>query len=166
MPNLTIGYLADHPEALPALAEAFRAESPAYFGAEPTEDIVARLLAPTLQRSALPLTLVTYQDATLVGTVALRHDSISTRPDLGPWIAALHVLLPFRGRGIGAQLIRAAEAEARRLGLLTLYAGSGRAAPLFVRCGWQALETIPYHGETLTLLRRELADAGGWRPGL
>ena len=156
MSNLKIGYLADHPEALPALAEAFRAESPAYFGAEPTEAIVARLLAPTLQRAALPLTLVAHQGATFVGTVALRHDSISTRPDLGPWVAALHVLPPFRGRGTGAQLIAAAEVAARRLGLVTLHAGSGRAAPLFVRCGWQALETIPYHGETLTLLRREL----------
>jgi GNAT superfamily N-acetyltransferase len=93
--------------------------------------------------------------------VALRPDSVSTRPDLGPWVAALHVLPPFRGQGVGGQLIVAAEAVARRLGVPTLYAGSGRAAPLFVRCGWRALGTIPYHGETITLLRRDLADAGG-----
>ena len=156
MPELTIGYLADHPAALPLLAEAFRAESPAYFGAQPTDAIVAALLAPTLQRAALPLTLVAHAGATLVGTVALRPDSISSRPELGPWVAALHVLPPHRNCGIGGQLLGAAEAVAGALGVRTLYAGSGRATPLFLRRGWRALETLPYHGERLTLLRRDL----------
>ena len=157
MSELTVGYLADYPAALPLLAEAFRAESPAYFGAQPAEAIIAALLAPTLQRAALPLTLVAHAGATLVGTVALRADSIGTRPDLGPWVAALHVLPPHRGRGVGARLLGAAEAAAYALGLRTLYAGSGRAAPLFLRHGWRALGTLAYHGEPLTLLRRDLA---------
>jgi N-acetylglutamate synthase-like GNAT family acetyltransferase len=72
-------------------------------------------------------------------------------------------LPPSRGQGTGGLLVAAAEAAARGLGIPTLYAGSGRAAPLFERCGWRALETIQYHGETLTLLRRELTDAGSAR---
>lgn len=158
--GVTIGYLADHPDALPILAEAFRAESPEYFRDRSVADLVDQLLRPTLQRDALPLALIAHVDGTVAGTAALRAESITTHRHLTPWLAALHVLPAFRGRGLGENLIRAIEGEATRLGLASLYAGSGRAALLFERLGWQVLEWITYHGAPLAILRRELALSG------
>jgi GNAT superfamily N-acetyltransferase len=97
--------------------------------------------------------------------VALRADSITTHPHLGPWVAALHVLPAYRGRGIGHRLIRAAEAEAAQLGIPYLFAGSGQAAALFERLGWAVLEWTTYHGVDLAILGRDLAASGNGRNG-
>ena len=156
-PGVCVDYLCDYPAALTVLAEAFRRESPDYFREWSASDVIDRLLTPSLQRDALPLTLVAVEGDTVVGTIALRHDSITTHRHLGPWLAALHVLQPFRGRGIGTLLIRHAEREAARLGYTTLYAGSGRAASLFTRLGWQAIERVAYCGSPLLILRRAVA---------
>lgn len=160
MDDIHIGYLCDHPEAIPVIGEALRAESPGFFRGWSADDVVERIVRPTLRRDGLPLALVALAGGAVAGTAALRHDSITTHPHLGPWLAALHVLPAHRRRGIGAALIRAVEREAARLGIGRLYAGSGAAAPLFERLGWQAIERTTYHGEPLAILRREVLDAG------
>jgi hypothetical protein len=62
-----IHYLCEHTTALPALADAFRRESPEYFRDWSTSDMVERLLKPSLQRDALPLTLVAVEDDRVPG---------------------------------------------------------------------------------------------------
>jgi predicted N-acetyltransferase YhbS len=158
MSDLRISHLCDAPDAVPVLAESFLHESPDYFRGQSAADVAARLLTPTLQRDALPLALVAHLDGEVTGTVALRHDSISAHPHLGPWVAALHVLPARRGRGIGTALVAAAERDAERLGYARLYAGTTHASSLFERQGWVPVERTPYWGEPLVLLRRDVRE--------
>ena len=81
MTIISIDHLADHPAMLAALADAFRAESPAYFADRSTTSIVETLLEPTLQRDALPVTLVAHDGGRLIGTVALRAAPLFQRLD-------------------------------------------------------------------------------------
>jgi GNAT superfamily N-acetyltransferase len=155
MDGVAVEYLADHPEIVPVVAAAFHAEWRDYYGARTVADVEAEL-RETAQRDTLPVALVALRAGEFVGTATLRADSITTHPQLGPWLAAFYVRPEYRNQGAGRQLIEAAGAVARRLGFAELYAGSGRAAPLFERAGWRVLERTPYHGETIAILRRDL----------
>jgi GNAT superfamily N-acetyltransferase len=155
MDNIEIAYLADHADQVVALAAALHAQDREYYGARTPADVAADL-ALSLQREALPLALIALRDGVFLGTATLRHDSITTHAHLGPWLAAFYVRPELRGRGIGATLVEAIEAAARRLGFAQLYAGSARAASLFERAGWQVLEHVSYHGEQIAILRRDL----------
>jgi GNAT superfamily N-acetyltransferase len=155
MDNIEIAYLADHANQMVALAAALHAQDREYYGARTPADVAADL-AFTLQRDALPLALIALRDGSVLGTATLSYDSITTHPHLGPWLTALYVRPELRGGGIGHKLVAAIEAAAQRLGFAQLYAGSGRAASLFVRAGWHVLERLSYHGEEIAILRRDL----------
>jgi len=156
MDDVEIVYLADHADQVVALAAALHAQDREHYGARTPADVAVDV-ALSLQRDALPLALIALRDAVFVGTATLRHDSITTHPHLGPWLAGFYVRPELRGRGIGRKLVVAIEAAAQRLGFGQVYAGSGRAASLFQRAGWQVVERVSYHGEEIAILRRELA---------
>lgn len=156
MDNVKIACLADHADQLVALAAALHEQDWEHFSERTPADVAADL-ALSLQRDVLPLTLIALRNGVCVGTATLRHDSITTHSHLGPWIAAFYVRPELRGRGIGRKLVAAIEATAQRLGFARLYAGSGRAASLFERAGWQVMERVSYHGEEIAILRREFS---------
>ena len=155
MDNVEVAYLADHADQVVALAAALHAQDREYYGARTPADVAADL-ALSLQREALPLALMALRDGIVLGTATLSYDSITTHPHLGPWLAAFYVRPELRGRGIGRKLVASIEAAAQRLGFAQLYAGSGRAASLFERAGWQVLERVSYHGEEIAILGRDL----------
>jgi GNAT superfamily N-acetyltransferase len=155
---VTIRLLADTPESVEPLARAFFAEWPDAPAHRTLDSVVARF-EECRRRDGLPLALVALEDRRPIGTVALRADSISTRPELGPWLAALWVAPERRGFGLGTRLVRAAEAQARRLGIPTVHAGTGTSVSLFERLGWRVEERIPYHGGRLAILRWDAVPA-------
>jgi GNAT superfamily N-acetyltransferase len=85
-----------------------------------------------------------YLDGRLVGTVQLGLDVPPNQPHRGD-VRKLLVHRMARGRGIGAALMTALEAEAvrRGLSLLTLDTASGDAERLYRRLGWTAAGIIP-----------------------
>lgn len=96
-----------------------------------------------------------------MGTVSLIEESISTRKDLGPWLAGLYVSEGERGRGLGGSLVEAAVSEARRLGFGQLYIIIRRAEDYYLSRGWELFERTQYHGEEVTILRLDLRRDGG-----
>jgi GNAT superfamily N-acetyltransferase len=150
-----IRYLADVPEAVTVLAEAFSNDGFAHPD-DQTLEAVATRLREGAQRAALPVALVAVDDSGVQGTAALRWDSIGSRPALGPWLAALYVMPGCRRRGVGGQLVRAIEDLGRGLGFGTLYAGTHTAESLLRRLAWMEVERLDYAGGPLSIFQRDL----------
>ena len=110
--------------------------------------------------------LLVAEDATgIVGTVQVVVDQPENQPHRAD-VAKMLVHRRARRRGVGAALMQAAEAEARREGrtLLVLDTADPTAARLYARLGWIAAGTIPRYallpqgGEcATTYFYRELA---------
>ena len=89
-----------------------------------TVDDLDAHLQNTHDLSRIPLSLIALADGVLVGTVNLIENDDSKRTHLRPWLAAMVVARPFRGQGIGTQLVRSLLVEAQRLGFATVYFGT------------------------------------------
>lgn len=88
--------------------------------------------------------LVAEDDEGLAGTVTLAIDTPPNQPHRAD-VAKMIVARRARGRGVGAALLAAVEAEARRRGRTTLVLdtiSNSAAARLYERCGWQRVGEI------------------------
>ena len=77
---------------------------------------------------------------TVLGTAALKSDSVGAELGLGPWLAALLVPYEHRHKGIGTALVSAIENEARCLGFDSIFTSTEAAARMIKRRGWTMLE--------------------------
>ena len=87
---------------------------------------------------------------------ALKPDSICTHTHLSPWAAAGFVRPDLRGRGIGGQLVRALERQAKAMGFGQIYCGTSAAESLLQRSGWHLLERVTHEGEILGIYAKAL----------
>lgn len=151
-----IALLADVTEAIPVLARGFVEEWEPYYGARGPGDATRDLMS-CRNRWKIPLALVALdEDAEIVGTVALKSESLDTHRHLGPWLAALLVLPGHRGKGIGSTLATAIEDEARRLGYDAIYTATKNSSRLIA--GWEIVDDgVPTLREPTTIFRRDLA---------
>ncbi len=139
--DIRIRHLLDVPHAAPTLARWFVAEWAPWYGPEGPGD-AAGDLAASASRDALPICLVALGgDGELLGTVALKEESVGSELGVGPWLAALLVGPSHRGRGVGTALIAAIEAEAWRLGFEAIYVSTDVAEDLLRRRGWRPYGT-------------------------
>ncbi len=153
--EIRIGYLVDHPEALPVLERLFQTEWPAYYGPAGPGNAIQDLAAYS-NRAGLPVGVVAFSGSEPCGVAALKADSIATHTHLGPWIGGGMVAPHLRRRGIGARLVAALEAVARDLGFRTVYAGTSTADSLLVRGGWQFIEVVQYDGQAVSIYEKAL----------
>ena len=154
-PDVRIGYLVDHPEALPTLERLFESEWASYYGAGGRGNAHQDLIAYS-NRGQLPVGLVAFLDSEPCGVAALKADSISTHKHFTPWIAGGMVAPQFRRNGIGARLVSALEDVARNLGFTTVYSGTSTANSLLIHEGWQLMEVVQYDGEAVSIYEKAL----------
>ena len=149
---LRIARLADHPEAIAALAAGYWREWPDWYRdlEQARTDLDARR-----NRTRLPLALVAFEDAP-VGTLAISDLDTYGDPDFRPTVIGLWVAKAHRHRGIATALLRAACGEARALGFSRLHATTASVAPLFLRTGWSSRGEAEWRGERLQLFVRAL----------
>ena len=138
-PTINIRHLLEVPEALPTLVRWLEQEWGPYYGAEGPGDAEADLKAAD-DRDRLPICLIALNASSgVVGTIALRAESIVSHRHLTPWLAGLLVAPEHRRRGVGTALIAALEDETRRLGYQRLYVGTDEAG-LVQRGDWRAID--------------------------
>ncbi|WP_447926587.1 GNAT family N-acetyltransferase [Vreelandella sp. EE27] len=100
----------------------------------------------------VPTTFVALENGVAVGTACLIEDDMSTRPELGPWLASVFVPFEKRGQGIASQLVKRVEEEARATGIERFYLYTPDQQALYRRLGWQDIEQVEYRGEAVTIM--------------
>ena len=149
---MSVELLVDHPELLDELERWFVREWEPYYGADGSGDARSDL-AECCQRDQSPIALIAFCEGVLCGTAALRPTSVTTHPQLTPWLAALLVSPEARGQGVGECLVEAVEGYARDFGFRELFVGTsaphdgerrGGDPQFYLNRGWELLETVPY----------------------
>lgn len=121
--KLQIDHLFNHPARTEAVARMIYNE---FWLGQPGYDtayFIGRLREAN-DANRIPLSLVAIADDKTAGTVNLIENDDEKRTYLRPWLAALVVAPEYRRQGIGTRLVRALLAEARRLGVGTVYFGT------------------------------------------
>jgi len=156
--DVVVVALAERPELIPGVTEALRREWADWYGREDFTDTLFEF-SRRARTDALPMTLVAVDGARLVGAASLVQASIATHAHLTNWIGGLWVTPERRGQGIGAALVEAACDHAKRLGMGDLHAATATAEALFVRAGFERIDTATldaHPGEPIAVLRKRL----------
>lgn len=105
---------APAPEAIAYFQEkwADEASRPVY------ENCITHALRAT---SSLPQWYVLEEDDAIIGCAGLIPNDFISRMDLWPWLCALFIEKPYRGRGLGSLLIERARRDAKSAGFTHLY---------------------------------------------
>jgi GNAT superfamily N-acetyltransferase len=158
--GLRIVHLLEAPEAVPTLARWFVEEWGPWYGPDGRGDAEGDLAACG-SRVALPICLVALSlDGAVLGTVALKHESVGCELGVGPWLAALLVGKSQRGQGIGTALVEAIERQARNIGLKAIYCSTNMAEGMLTRRGWEPFgESVSLRGR-VAVYRRRLPTLG------
>ena len=134
---MKISHLCDVPDAVPVLAAWFVEEWMPYYGPDGPGHAEGDLRG-CVRKDALPICLVALDDqGDVLGTAALKHDSVGSDVADGPWLAAFLVGQAHRGRGVGTALVGAIEGVAKELGFGAVYTSTDGASGIVKKCGWR-----------------------------
>ncbi len=132
--------LADAVAAIPLLSRLFIEEWGPYYGPDGPGDS-EKDLHECCNRDVLPIALVALDDdGTVLGTAALKKESVGSESGSGPWLAALYVPIEHRKRGIGSALVEAIERKACCLGFEAIFTSTDAAENIVRRRGWAKLD--------------------------
>ncbi len=151
--NIHMVHLLEAPEVAPTLQRWFIEEWTPWYGPDGPGDAEGDLAA-CRSRDKLPLCLVALNlDNEMLGTAALKSESVGSELGVGPWLAAVLVGKDHQGKGIGTALVKAIEEEAVRLGFDSLYTSTDSAESILKRRGWQAFGTTESLRGPVTIYR-------------
>ena len=145
-----VAYLADHPEVVPAVAGWLHAE----WGHLPGASLENRTLQieAQAQHRAIPCAFVAFDDSRPIGSASLVASDMRSHPDWTPWLAAVYVAPPVRGRGVGSALSLRVAQEAHALGYEKLFLFTPSQQRLYARLGWRELATEFYNTRQVTVM--------------
>jgi predicted N-acetyltransferase YhbS len=146
--------LRDEPQHLPTVAGWIHGQ----WWSDTDISVVAikRWLRTHLGGEGFPSTVVAVAGDEAIGSVSLHETEAEDRPAFTPYLGALFVRPGNRGEGVGAALVRAVEAHARRLGHDAVYLNAADpVAGLYETLGWEVVER-GYGPKQLNIMRRRL----------
>jgi predicted N-acetyltransferase YhbS len=146
-----IEYLADRPEHVATVAAWHRREW-GHLRPEESLEIRASKLRARSGHRQIPTVFIASTDGTPLGSAMLVAHDMDSHLHWSPWLAGVVVAPEYRGRGIGAALVEHAVAEARELGLPTLYLYTFSTEQYYARLGWQLIERSSYFGESVSIM--------------
>jgi predicted N-acetyltransferase YhbS len=144
--------LKDTPHVIPTLAAWHQAEWASLNPGESLEQRIARM-GRYLSDDAMPRLFVWVEDGQPLGTAAFVQSDMSTRPEWGPWLAAVYVKAECRGRGIGAALVQHVVRHAAAAGCPELFLFTPSKAHYYAKRGWQRLSHEDYRGQSVTVMK-------------
>ena len=100
--------------------------------------------------------LVAKADGEPIGTCLLAESEIEPNHDVSPWLAGLFVVPEYRGKGVGAALVRAIEDQARQRELSRVYLYTTHAVGFYKRLGWKVMDRTNWQGFDTALMVRDL----------
>jgi predicted N-acetyltransferase YhbS len=153
--EVRIEYLADHPEAVPLLADWHHAQWKDLLSGWTHEQAEADLRGHTGGRQ-VPTTMVALARDRVIGSASLLVADLDGWEQLSPWVASVYVLPEWRGKGIGRQLVTRAVEEGTALGFTSLYLWTAGQRTFYERLGWEDLATAPLGLVTVAVMRRTL----------
>lgn len=154
---IEIAFLVDYPEAIPTLAQWFRAQWPEYYAARTPAEIAQDFYSEA-NRNGLPVRLVAFAGGELVGTITLRERALRAFPKYRPGLGGLFVMEMHRGRGIGTELVSAGMNVAREQGYERVYTATVAASGILERLGWKLVQAVSHGDEQLVIYRCELEN--------
>ena len=155
MDEVQIGFLIDHPEFIPQLAQWLFEEWGLILG-ETNLDTRIKKLRAHLNRDELPIAWVAHSDGQLLGTASLRPHDLEGRKDLTPWLGGVFVGPAFRRQGIGEMLCSAVEDAARARGIETLYLFTLDRQAWYSRMGWAVIDSCVWCGRAGEIMRKRI----------
>ena len=156
MTQISIHYLADHPEHIPTCAR-WEHETWGKSGGKTMADAIGSYTGT--RRDGLPLTLTATVGDEIVGMVSLWTSDCPLRPDLTPWAASLYVSPTARRRGIGPLLFARIQEEAARLGIRRLYLMTQHSQAVYQTTGWESFDHIDGPGpmQDAVLMQKDIS---------
>ena len=145
-----IAPLAEHPQAIPLLAEWFHREWFRYDGR--SIRMIERQLGENLNRDRIPITFLALRGSTMLGTVSLDLYDLPSHDHLSPWLASLFVLPSARREGIGSALVTHVQHFASSHGVSAIHLWTPGSTRLYERCGWTVLNRAIYGSRPITLM--------------
>lgn len=152
-----IQYLGDHKELIPVLAGWIYDEW-SFLYSRKTARYIESLLRKRVNKKNLPLTLVALKAGVPVGTISLKPFDMDTRRNLTPWLTSLYIAEPWRRRGIGSSLVKAAEQKAAELKIHKLFLfTTGALVPFYKKLGWNVKEKTTYRRYPVIIMERDFS---------
>lgn len=105
-----------------------------------------------------PSIYIAYHDTEFIGSAAIVAKDMDSRPDIGPWLAAVYVKENWRKQGVATLLLNHCEFQARKAGVKTLYLFTEFASKLYAKNGWIVLEQCEYKGVNVDVMYKTLAS--------
>jgi len=152
---MEIRLLAERPEFVSTVA-GWLFEQFGYLNPGASRERAEIRIRERLNTTGCPVTFVSLEEGTVIGTASLVKNDLEACPHLSPWLAGLFVLPLHRRRGHGAQLAYAAADHARRSGSVKLHLFTPDHQAFFGKLGWVELQTLQHHQVRVSTMERAL----------
>lgn len=147
--------LAAHTRLFPHVSQWLRTEWPTWYGSSGPGDADADVQRYA-QTEQVPLGLLGFIDGQVCAFGALKHDKVPGFEERGPWLGAGYVLPNLRGKGLGLELLKALEVQAKRLGHDSLFCATATAQSLLERADYLNIGSSTLGEQTVAIYQKKL----------
>ncbi len=112
-----------------------------------------------LANGGIPVSVVGVQDGELVATAHLRRNEIPSFENYEFWLGGVYVHPSRRASGVASQLVKQMIAEAKQLGIETLYLQTENlTGGLYAKLGWEKRHQLNNKGVEVIVMAKELSS--------